>query len=178
MIATLVTEIERIADALGENDVEAAEGSLHHVAERIAEVLGVQADGIAILVLFDRMRVLRFVIPEQLRHAGVIPLSSSHSLAARTARHGRPEIINHFADARHLAVFEALFSGRERGDEVIQKIMCAPLKVEDQVVGVIQICRKGKSLGEAGPDFSEQDLRELLSLSPALGKLLRFIPGD
>ena len=151
MTATLVNEIERIADAIGENDFEAAEGSLHHVAERIAEVLGVPTDGVAILMLFDRMRVLRFLIPERLRHAGVIPLSSTHALAARTARHGRPEIINHFTDARHLSVFEALFYGRERGDEVIQKIMCAPIKVEDRVVGVIQVSRKGRSLGEAGP---------------------------
>ncbi|MGA2481630.1 MAG: GAF domain-containing protein [Candidatus Acidiferrales bacterium] len=178
MAKTLVSEIERLADAIGENDAGSVETSLHHVAERIAEVLRVKKDEVAILILSDRMRVLRFLIPERLRHAGVIPLSSINALAARTARQGRPEIINHFADARHLSVSEALFFGYDRGDEVIQKIMCVPIKIEDQVVGVIQLSRKGKSFAKAGPDFTERDLRELLPLSRALGKLLRLFPGD
>ena len=177
MTNTLVSEIERLADAIGENDADAAETSLQHVAERIAEVLRVTKDEVAILVISDSMRVLRFLIPERLRHAGVIPLSSIHALAARTARHGKPEIINHFADALHLSVFEALFFASGGKNEIIQKIMCAPIKAGDRVVGIIQISRKGKNLAAAGPDFTERDLAQLLTLTQALGKLMKIFLG-
>jgi hypothetical protein len=41
---------------------------------------------------------------------------------------------------------------------------------------VVQICRKGASLTEAGPDFTSRDLSELQSLNQALSRLLALSP--
>jgi GAF domain-containing protein len=177
MTASLVSEIERLADAMNEGDSEAAGVSLQRLAERMAQVLRVQKDEVAILLLSDRMRILRFLVPEQLCHVGFIPLSSAHALAARTVRNGKPEIINNFADARHLNVFESVPLGREPG-EVIQKIMSAPIKIESRVIGVVEVSHKGRTLAQAGPDFTQQDLRELTTLARALGKFLKYFPRD
>jgi hypothetical protein len=176
MTASLVTEIERLAEAVDEGDSEAG-ASLKRVAERMAQALRVQEDEVAVLLLSERMHILRFLVPEQLSHVGFIPLSSAHALAARTVRNGKAEIINNFVDARHLSVFESVPLGREPG-EVIQKIMSVPVKLENQVIGAVQVSRKARTLAQAGPDFTPQDLRELSALARALGKFLRHFPRD
>jgi len=116
-------------------------------------------------------RTLRFVIPERLRPVGSIPLSSTTALAARTVREHRSDIVNNFPIARHATVFEGVPLGRGSG-ESIQKIMSAPILRGKTVVGVAQICRKGASLSDAGPDFSSRDLSELQKLNQTLDRLL------
>jgi hypothetical protein len=120
-------------------------------------------------------RFLRFVIPEKLREVGTIPLSSNTALAARTARERRADVLNNFPIARHATVFEGVPLGRRPG-ESIQKIMSAVILRGNVVVGVVQICRKGASLSDAGPDFTSRDLSELQSLNPALSRLLALRP--
>lgn len=177
MPVALVSEIEQIVDGVGENDAEAANAALRQVAERIAQAMGVKTDEVAILAVSDQMRVLHFLVPEQLRNVGFIPLSSSHALAARTARHGKPEIINRFLDSPHASVFESVPLGRER-EAVIQKIMSAPIKTDTRVIGVVEISRKARSCDDSGPDFTKRDLRELLPLTRALAKLLKFFTSE
>ena len=58
-------------------------------------------------------------------------------------------------------------------DEIIQKIISAPILAGDRVVGVIQISRKGANPQLAGPDFTSDDLGKVLSLCTPLGKLLQ-----
>jgi GAF domain len=177
MPVALVSEIEQIVDAIGENDAEAANAALRQVAERIAQSMVVRTDEVAILAVSDHRRVLHFLFPEQLRNVGFIPLSSSHALAARTARNGRAEIINRFLDAPHASVFESVPLGRER-EAVIQKIMSAPIKADSRVIGVVEISRKAKTSEDSGPDFTKRDLRDLLPLTRALAKLLKFFVCD
>jgi hypothetical protein len=46
------------------------------------------------------------------------------------------------------------------------------------VRGVVQISRKGHSTTDAGPDFTQKDLRALTSLCPTLEQFLKlFQPG-
>ena len=172
MNATLVTELERLADALGGETGAECPVSLATVAERVANAMGVRPDEVAILSISGRSRQLQFLSPEKLRNVGSIPVSSTSSLAARTARENRPEIVNNFPNTRHASVFEGvLLEGRDTA-YAIQKIISAPILAEGKVIGVLQISRKGTSLRAAGPDFTPEELGRALALCRPLGKLL------
>ena len=168
----LVTELERLADALESEAGDQPQISFVSVAERIAKTLSVRTDEVAILGVSHRWRHLHFVVPEALKNVGFIPLSSKSALAARTTRESRPEIINDFTSVKHAGVFEGVKIAAESA-EVIQKIISAPILSGDRVVGVIQISRKGPNVKTAGPDFTSDDLGKVLSLCKPLGKLLQ-----
>lgn len=172
----LVTELERLASALGADSGDSPPISLQSVAERIAKTLGVNADEVAILGLSTRWKHLHFLAPESLKNVGYIPLSSNSALAARTARESRPEINNNFAAVRHASVFEGVKVGGE-ATEAIQKIISAPILSDGRVVGIIQISRKGANTATAGADFTASDLGQVLALCKPLGKLLRHVTG-
>src|SRR6266852_6680682 len=108
MATSLVTELERLAEALDVEGGEPVEIPLAAMAERIAKNLGVQADEVAILGVSTRWRHLHFLVPQALKNVGFIPLSSPSALAARTARESRPEIDNRFHETRHASVFEGV----------------------------------------------------------------------
>src|ERR1700682_3849473 len=136
MIKSLVTELERLAEALEVGSSAPVEIPLGAVAEKIAKNLGVKTDEVAILGVSTRWRHLHFLVPQALKNVGFIPLSSTSALAARTARESRPEINNNFTSVRHATVFEGVKTGAEAA-EAIQKIISAPILVGDRVVGVI-----------------------------------------
>src|SRR6202171_2653934 len=173
----LVSEMERIANALGAERGEASQVSLSSVAEKIAKNLGVRNEEVAILAVSTRWRHLYFLVPEALRKAGFIPLSSNSPLAARTARDSRPEIENNFAAAKHATVFEGLKTTGEAA-EAFHKMFSAPVLLDGKVIGVIQITRKGPNAASAGPDFTADDLGKILALCRPLGKLLHHIAGE
>src|SRR5882757_3893287 len=174
----LVSEMERIASALG-TEAEGTSGvSLSAVAEKIAKNLGVKHDEVAILAVSTRWRHLHFLVPEALKNVGFVPLSSNSALAARTARESRPEIENNFAMARHATVFEGVKTGAGDPGDSIQKIMSAPILAGDKVVGVIQISRKGSSSMTAGPDFTPAELGKVMALTKPLGKLLQRLVSE
>src|SRR5882757_3276991 len=132
----LVSEMERIASALG-TEAEGTSGvSLSAVAEKIAKNLGVKHDEVAILAISTRWRHLHFLVPEALKNVGFVPLSSNSALAARTARESRPEIENNFAATRHATVFESVKVADAAG--AIQKMISAPILLDGKVIGVIQ----------------------------------------
>jgi hypothetical protein len=174
---SLVSELERLANALDTENSGPPQISLPSIAERIAKSLGVKTDEVAILGLSTKWRHLHFLVPEALKNVGFIPLSSNTALAARTAREGRPEINNNFSGARHATVFESVKVGGE-STEAIQKIISAPILSEGKVVGIIQISRKGANSSFAGPDFTSEDLGKVVAVSKPLGKLLRHIVGE
>src|SRR6266403_188556 len=80
----LVSEMERIANALGTEEGGAMLISLSTVAEKIAKNLGVKNDEVAILAVSTRWRHLHFLVPEALKNVGFIPLSSNSAHAAGT----------------------------------------------------------------------------------------------
>ena len=116
--------------------------------------------------------LLKFVYPAELKAVGAIPLSSS-AVAARTARTKRAELFNSFTRVKHSSVFEVVPLGQGGADtEVIQKLMSAPILNDgNDVVGVIQICRKAHSPAKAGADFTSEDLNRLKSVAHAMSKL-------
>jgi hypothetical protein len=151
--------------------------ALVKMARTLAKLFGVDADEVAILKVVPKQKSLKFVIPEKLSPVGSIPLTSTTALAARTAREGKPDLVNNFSSARHANVFEAVPLGRDPG-ELIQKIMSAPILDGTRVHGVVQISRKARSLSQAGADFTQRDLRTLVSLSPALDRFLKLCKID
>ena len=175
MAARVAAELEEILDRIEKESAPLDSNSLAQVGQQMAKRFGVKEDEVAIMEIAPSGRFLRFVIPEKLREVGTIPLSSNTALAARTVRERRADVLNNFPIARHATVFEGVPLGRRSG-ESIQKIMSAVILRENVVVGVVQICRKGASLNEAGPDFTSRDLSELQSLNPALSRLLALRP--
>jgi len=145
---------------------------LNRVVDLISKNYAVQHHEVAIFVLSDDARFLKFVVPEKLQTVGQIPLTSTNSLAARTAREKRPEIINHFSVVPHASVFEAVPLTEEQRGEPIQKIMSAPMLFEKKIMGVIQISRKGSTSAEAGPDFTPPELRELRTIAETVAPCL------
>jgi hypothetical protein len=141
---------------------------LVHVLELISKNFGLQPHEVAILGITSDGRSLRFLAPDNLRTVGQIPLSSTNSLAARTVREKRPELINHFSVVPHASVFEAVPIADEKRGDPIQKIMSSPIQSGSKVIGVIQVSRKGKAMTDAGPDFSHTQLRELKLIADAL----------
>jgi len=162
------------------------DGLSHKNAERIggelAKTFGVQPDEVGILKLEKAHLV--FVYPARLATVGSIPINTSGAVAARTANSKKAEVINSFAQARHVSVFEAVeLSGKpkplsptgetEKQSHVIQKMMTAPVLGPEGTVGVIEVCRKGTSGPSAGPDFGPMDLQKLVSIAGSLAKCFK-----
>ena len=47
-----------------------------------------------------------------------------------------------------------------------------------KVIGVIQVSRKGANPHSAGPDFTAEDLGNILALCKPLSKMLRHVAGE
>jgi transcriptional regulator with GAF, ATPase, and Fis domain len=142
---------------------------INRIVDLISKNFAVQAHEVAILTITPDDRFLRFVVPEKLQQVGQIPLTSTNSLASRTVREKRPEVINHFAVVPHSSVFEAVPIVQEERGEPIQKIMSVAITLDKKIIGVLQISRKGKTASEAGPDFTHAHLRELKSIGEIIG---------
>jgi predicted phage tail protein len=113
-------------------------------------------------------RYLEFIVPAKLANVGSIPMTSTNSLAVRTARDAKSEAINNFGSAQHPTVFEAVKLVKGESSEPIQKIMSVPILVGAKSAGVIQVSRKGKNAAAAGADFTPKDLDELNQVASVL----------
>jgi hypothetical protein len=121
--------------------------------------------------------ILNFLFPTELRAAGFVPLSSSKAVAARTANTRKVELFNNFVIVQHANVFETiklstLGQSNAPGANTIHKLMTAPVTdSHHNVVGVLQVCRKGLTPHDSGPDFTLNDLQKLEIASRAIGDL-------
>lgn len=130
----------------------------------LAKLFAVRSSEVALLRL--EKGLLKFVLPEQLKTAGSIPVSSSSAVAAHTASTKKTELFNSFTKVQHARVFETVKLPSESEDQTeqasIQKLMSAPvLSPQSRVLGVIQVCRKAFDASSAGPDFTAEDLQQL-----------------
>jgi GAF domain-containing protein len=136
------------------------------VCLKLAQALHVCRNEVALLRL--EKGSLRFIFPSELRSAGVLPLTGS-AVAARTAATRTPLLSNTFARVKHVSLFEAVKLGagteeedRSRDQMPIQKIMSVPVvNSERNVLGVVQVSRKGFDASLAGTDFTGEDLKQL-----------------
>ncbi len=151
-----------------EQQAENGECSMFKFCAEVAGLFRVRAHEVAVLEL--KKSVLRFVHPPELQKTGLIPLISS-AQAAKTATSKRAEMFNNFTAVRHSSVFETVkVSGANA--MTIQKLMSAPiLSPTGEVVGVIQLSRKGNTQVDAGPDFDIADLQQLREVAKVLGRV-------
>ncbi len=171
---TPAAEIARFVDEALKGGKCLVEDLLIKIVKELSKLFSVKTDEIAILQLSPDNAMLKFVYPLKLRHIGTIPMSTTHSLAVRTAKDKRPEMINNFPAHKHPTIFEAVSLGDGDQDrQPIQKIISAPLLLESKTVGEIQISRKGKSPATAGADFTIRDLTALMSTASILAKCFR-----
>ena len=149
------------------------------VSKAISRIFGVRSTEVGLLIRHEYF--LRFLFPVELQAAGSIPLSGS-AVAARTATLKRADVFNNFARVPHRSIFETIKLKDADAPLPIQKLMSAPvLGTDGEVVGVVQISRKGDSSREAGPDFTKENLDKLQTIaaliSPYIEKLSRPQPG-
>lgn len=153
----------------------AANASVEHVLNQcaspqqfcaaLAKLFGVRPTEVALMRL--QKGLLSFLYPEQLKTAGSIPVSSSSAVAAHTASTKKTELFNAFVKVKHASIFESVKLVQAEDTDpteqnTIQKLMSAPvLDGQRKVLGVIQVCRKGFDPGNAGPDFTPDDLQQL-----------------
>jgi hypothetical protein len=148
--------------------------SSDRVCLRLAKLLGVRRNEVALLRL-DKGS-LRFIFPPELRSAGVLPLSGS-AVAARTAATRTPLLSNAFMRVKHVSLFEAVKLGAEEEDRSqeqmpIQKIMSVPVTPSGgNVIGVVQVSRKGLDASLAGADFTNEDLKQLEQAAEILSRM-------
>lgn len=131
----------------------------------LAKLFGVRPTEVALMRL--QKGLLSFLYPEQLKTAGSIPVSSSSAVAAHTASTKKTEFFNAFVKVKHASIFESVKLVQAEDPDpteqnTIQKLMSAPvLDGQRKVLGVIQVCRKGFDPGNAGPDFTPDDVQQL-----------------
>lgn len=177
-MAKLAAELSKVVEELVSAGHPVDTPVLAKLADQVAKSFKVRSDEVALLALTENRRFLIFLFPEKLQNVGNIPMTSSTSLAVRTAREKRPEVVNNFSTVRHASVFEAVPLSDER-THPIQKIMSAPIVADGHVIGVIQVSRKGKTLSAAGADFTPKDLSELVAAGSTLGPCIKLfkVPG-
>ena len=170
VVAKLVDEMRKAATPPTDQD-------WNRLAAQVSNGFKAKKDEVAILRLSADIKVLNFIFPIKLSFVGAIPLTTTHSLAAKTIRDKRGEIVNNFPTYKHPTVFEAVdLSDQERAIP-IQKIVSSPMIVDGKVVGVIQISRKARPGEPVGPDFTQADLAQLSSVGSILGKYLSELPA-
>jgi GAF domain-containing protein len=142
---------------------------------KLATLLGVRRSEVALLRL--EKGSLRFIYPPELRSAGVLPLSGS-AVAARTAATRSPLLSNNFMRVKHVSLFEAVKLGKAADEEdkaqeqmPIQKIMSVPAVRDGQVIGVVQVSRKGLDASLSGSDFTAEDLKQLERASDIVARM-------
>jgi hypothetical protein len=146
------------------------------VCLKLAQILRVRRSEVALLRL--EKASLRFIFPPELRSAGVLPLSGS-AVAARTAATRSPLLSNTFMRVKHVSLFEAVKLGDNADEEEqsqqqlpIQKIMSVPIaRTGENVIGVVQISRKGLDASVSGADFTNEDLRQLEQAAEILSRM-------
>ena len=148
--------------------------SSDRVCLKLAQILHVRGNEVALLRL-DKGS-LRFIFPPQLRSAGVLPLTGS-AVAARTAATRTPLLSNTFMRVKHVSLFEAVKLGageedRSQEQMPIQKIMSVPVAPSGgNVMGVVQVSRKGLDQSLASADFTDEDLKHLQQAAEILARM-------
>lgn len=155
-----------------------SEEALSKLAAQIAGAFKSKKDEVALLRLSSDGKMLGFLFPLKLAKIGYLPITTAHSLAIKTIRDRRGEIVNNFSVYKHPTVFESVDLSEQTKAAPIQKIVSAPMIADGKTVGVIQVSHKGTAGESIGADFTPNDLSELTSIGSILGKFLMTLPDE
>ncbi len=171
-------KINEICEKLNdENRKEIFEELTDSISAYLAELFKVTPEEIALIVLTNNKRFLRFIAPKKLYHGGAtFPLTKRESVSTKVMMTKKCEIKNDMLKIKHLSIYEQVKMD-ENKPKPIQKMITVPLLQGETAIGVIQISRKGYTLEESGEDFSENDEKQLLEIIPVfLPKLMEIKP--
>lgn len=142
--------------------------------QALCQIYKVKPGEVAFFSYSPESKSLAFRWPLRLAKSGTIPLSSADALISRTVQEKKGFINNHFASARHVAIFEQIRTDPDASEapKPIQKIMSVPLWKGEEIIGVLQVCRKGADQQLAGSDFGKGELVALTELARVCGSHL------
>lgn len=161
-IDSFIPELKSHLDAAG-----SAGERLKVIAADVASFYGLRTHEVGLFAVNRKQYEISFLLPEGMASKGHIPLNAVNSLVARTANEQLPSLNNAFASTRHLFMFEHMLA--EKTSRIsVQKIMSVPIVSGGVAVGVIQVGKKGASPVEAGEDFSERQLADLVRIAAVL----------
>lgn len=155
-------------DALLASRAGAAE-KVESAVDALCRIFAVDKHEVAIFALDRDLDAFSFIWPDDLRKSGSIPFTADRSLLALTARQKRGSLNNNFASTPHLFVFESF--GKEK-TAPIQRIMSAPMLKGEELVGVVQVCRKGADADLSLRKFTEPELAALCAIANVLARHL------
>lgn len=162
----------------------APEALFERIMGWLATVLGqafaVDPDDVAVLLLKDRGQLLRFAYPP-LHYQGrtnLFPVWIS-SIAGEVLATRKGRIDNDVARVRHLDIYERI-RGRAKRPLEIQKMVTAPLLLPSgELLGVIQVSRRGQPPTAAADDFPPYDLLKLKDMGQRLAPYIhRVLPAN
>ncbi len=132
-------------------------------SELLQDIFKVEDDEVSILITDKKEEILTFVKPDYLRDAGIIPMTSQDSFAVQSLTTAKAKVVNHLKKKRPSSIFE-LVKNPNKPNYPVQKLMIVPLLLKGKKLGVIEIMKKAMSWNEAGPDFTEEDLKILVDI--------------
>lgn len=145
---------------------------LELAAREIAAFFAVEPHEVGIFLVDSGGRTASFRWPPHSGSAINIPLKSFvSSLVAATARERCGIVDNDFAKTPHLHMFEHGLTERDQR-VTVQRIMSVPVSAADGALcAILQVSRKGKTLEESGPAFSEFNLKALERIAVEFARL-------
>jgi len=123
----------------------------------LGRLFEINDDEVSILVTNKDASILSFAKPDYLRKSGFIPISAQSSVAVDSLNMAKARVFNKPSRKTLCSIFEHVVHP-EKQIHPVQKMMVIPLIYEKQKLGVVELTRKAKSLAEAGPDFTKDDL--------------------
>ncbi len=140
------------------------------VVKTVSQEFACKQDEVAILLLSADGRHLRFVAPRRFADLGTIPLTKRDSIAVGVLSRRSGEVMNNVPMVKHVAFFESI-KLRDK-PAPIQKMVTVPILLRGQPIGVAQVSRKGETAREAGPDFTQADLRHSQEIFDGIAQYL------
>lgn len=145
---------------------------LELAAREIAAFFAVEPHEVGLFQVDSGGRTATFRWPPHSGSAIHIPLKTFiSSLVSETAKERRGLVDNAFVKTPHLHMFEHGLTERDQRLPV-QRIMSVPVANADGTLRwILQLSRKGQTLEESGPAFTEQDLQALERVAMEFARL-------
>ena len=163
-LADVIEDIKRIMQDGAKPLDTRMQGSLVAVADFLRLGIGRTADKSTGAILMvegegDDWHLI-FAYPPHLASGNYVPADGG-SIAGRVVQGKVGLVVNNVAEETHQGVFE-LIPDTGGAVRVIQKMIASPmLDGQGNVFAVVEVNRTGSDLGDAGPDFTSQDLSNL-----------------
>ena len=168
----LIDILTAMASKKGEigNPLELFLDMAERVVKAVGSLFGAKSDEVAILIRTSDGGHLRFVAPRKFADLGTIPVTKRDSIAVNVLGRKVGEAMNNVPLVKHVAFFESV-KLREKMVP-IQKMITVPILLAGEAVGVAQVSRKGETPAEAGPDFTQADVKRAQDIFEAVAPYL------